>query len=133
MVNEEGKTIDDLLNQTNLDNSDKKNVLKIFEAAMKRKETEDRMKAAIFVTNFKYQDPHYKDLPGILADVRIVKNIFEARNYHVRVIENSKDIDSDVFNLLEKDEEFKKCARDVFQFIYMGHGIHKVSLEYREE
>ena len=42
-------------------------------------------------------------------------------------IQNTKDIDSDVCNLLEKDEEFKNCARDAFQFIYMGHGIDKAS------
>jgi len=36
-----------------------------------------------------------------------VKEVFRKRGYHVRVIENSKDIDSDVCNIVEKDEEFK--------------------------
>ena len=129
MVDEEGKTLKDLLNQTDLDKPEKRNILNMFEAAMRRKGTKNRKKAAIFVINWKYQHHHYNDLLGILDDVKIVKDVFKKRGYHIRVIENSKDIDSDVCNLLENDEEFKNCARDVFQFIYMGHGIHTVSLE----
>jgi len=132
MINEEGDTLEDRLNQTHLDKSTKKDILKISEAAMKRKGTKDRKKAAIFVLNWKYQDRHYNDLLGILDDVKIVKEVFKNRGYHVRVLENSKDIDSDVCNLLEKDEEFKNCARDAFQFIYMGHGIHKIMAEKHE-
>ena len=112
MMDEEGNTLEDVLNQTHLDKSTKNNVLKIFEAAMKRKGTKDRKKAAIFVINWKYQDHHYNDLLGILDDVKLVKEVFKKRGYNIRVIENSKDIDSDVFELLEKDEEFKNCARD---------------------
>jgi len=134
MMDEEGNTLEDLLNaQPCLSDITKKNVLKIFEAAMKRKGTKDRKKAAIFVVNWNYQDPHYDYLDGILDDVKVAKDIFKKRGYHVRIIENSKDIDSDVCNLLENDEEFKKCARDVFQFIYMGHGIHKVMAEKHEK
>ena len=66
MVDEEGKTLKDLLNQTDLDKPEKKNILNMFEAAMKRKGTKDRKKAAIFVLNWKYQDPHYNDLLGDL-------------------------------------------------------------------
>jgi len=134
MMDEEGNTLEDLLNQTHLDMSTKKDTLKIFEAAMKRKETKNRKKAAIFVINWKYQDnSHYNNLLGILDDVKIVKEVFKKRGYHVRIVENSKDIDSDVCNLLENDEEFQNCARDVFQFIYMGHGIHTVMAEKHEK
>ena len=125
MMDDEGNTIEDLL-KPNLDEITRKNVLKLFEAAMKRKGTKDRKKAAIFVVNWDYQQhPHYDDLLGIREDIIVVKNIFLKRNYHIKVIENSKDIESDVCNIV--DEEFKNCARDAFQFIYMGHGIHKVS------
>ena len=42
MVDDEGNTIEELLNaKTNLDEIIKKNVLKLFEAAMKRKGKED--------------------------------------------------------------------------------------------
>jgi len=132
LVDEEGNTLKDLLNQTDLDKPEKRNILNMFEAAMRRKGTKNRKKAAIFVINWKYQDRHYNDLLGILDDVKIVKEVFKNRGYHVRVLENSKDIDSDVCNLLEKDEEFKNCARDAFQFIYMGHGIHKIMAEKHE-
>ena len=129
-MDDEGNTIEDLL-KPNLDEITRKNVLKLFEAAMKRKGTKDRKKAAIFVVNWNYeQHPTFDDLPGILEDVKVVKNIFLKRNYHLKVIKNSKDIESDVCNIL--DEEFKNCARDAFQFIYMGHGIHKVSLRNRK-
>ena len=127
MMDDEGNTIEDLLNtKTSLNELTKKNVLKLFEAAMKRKGTEDRKKAAIFVINYKYEHQHYNDLLGILEDVKVVKNIFRKRKYYIKVIENSKDIESDVCEIV--DEEFKNCEWDAFQFIYMGHGIHKVSL-----
>ena len=78
MVDDEGTTLEVLLNaQPNLNELTKKNVLKLFEAAMKRKGTEDRKKAAIFVVNWNYeQHPHLDDLPGILEDVKVVKKHF---------------------------------------------------------
>ena len=134
MVDDEGNTIEDLLNaQPNLNDLTKKNVLKLFEAAMKRKGTKDRKKAAIFVLNWNYQQhPHYNDLLGILEDVKVVKKIFRKRNYHVEIIENSKDILTDVCDIVENDEELKNCAQDDFQFIYMGHEIHKVSPKHKK-
>jgi len=116
----------------NLDDITKKNVVKYYEAAMKRKRTKDRKRAAIFVVNYRYQPRHYSNLSGILEDVKVVKDVFRKRNYHIKVIENSKDIERDVCNVLKTDEEFKICTRDAFQFIYMGHGIHKIMAEKHE-
>ena len=130
IFDEEGRSLEDLLiAQTRLKDLTISTGLKIFEAARKRNASKDRKKAAIFVVNWKYQHSHYPDLLGILEDLKVAKNIFQKRNYHVKIIENSADILTDVCDLMEKDAEFKECARDVLQFIYMGHGIHKASIQ----
>ena len=129
MFDEEGRSLEDLLiTQTHLRDLTISTGLKIFEAARKRNASKDRKKAAIFVANWMYQHPHYSDLLGIREDLKVAKNIFKKRNYYVKVIENSADILTDVCDLMENDAEFKKHARDVLQFIYMGHGIHKASI-----
>ena len=129
IFDEEGRSLEDLLiAQTRLKDLTISTGLKIFEAARKRNASKDRKKAAIFVVNWKYQHSHYPDLLGILEDMKVAKKIFKMRNYHVKIIENSKDILKDVEDLMEKDTEFKEHARDVLQFIYMGHGIHKASI-----
>ena len=65
-----------------------------------------------------------KNYPNTLPE--IAKDVFRKRNYHINVIENSKDVLEDVCALIEENEEFKKTAWDVVQLIYVGHGIHKV-------
>ena len=47
--------------------------------------------------------------------------------YKVHIIENSDDIVTDVFDLIEEKE--LKESTDIFQFFYSGHGLYKNSAE----
>jgi len=125
-LDEDGNTLEDLLKaEKHLGALTISDGLKLFEAAMKGNVTSDRQKFVIFVANWKYSATGFKDLPSPPKDLKLAKEIFKQRNYGIHVIENSADILEDVCEYIENTEGFEESARNILQFVYMGHGLHK--------
>ena len=125
-VDARGQTLEDLLKaEQHLGRLTISDGLKLFEAAKKRNISSDRKKFVIFVANWKYSATGFKDLPSPPKDLKLAKEIFRQRNYGIKVIENSVDIIEDVCGYIENTEGFKESARDILQFVFMGHGLHK--------
>ena len=85
-----------------------------------------RNKAVVFVINIDYSHD-YTSLEGPMHDLEIAKKVFQAKGYSVHVIKNSDDIVEDVLSKMEAEN--MKETTDIFQLVYSGHGIHKISAE----
>ena len=85
-----------------------------------------RNKTVVFVINTDYSHD-YTSLEGPMHDLEIAKKVFQAKGYSVHVIKNSDDIVEDVLSKMEAEN--MKETTDIFQLVYSGHGIHKISVE----
>ena len=120
----DGKTIENMLPK-DIDPLKISRANKFFQDAKTRKDMAARNKIAIFVINTQYKAP-LNNLEGPLHDLEIARKVFAAQNYSIHVIENSKDILTDVLDLIENEG---LEGSDAIQLVYSGHGVHKTSAE----
>ena len=120
----DGKTIENMLPK-DIDPLKISRANKFFQDAKTRKDMAARNKIAIFVINTQYKAP-LNNLEGPLHDLENARKVFAAQNYSIHVIENSKDILTDVLDLIENEG---LEGSDAIQLVYSGHGVHKTSAE----
>ena len=127
MFDEEGNTIEDTLGSglTNKLEAHKVGTAnRLFHEYRFRQGLRDgtivRNKTAVFVINTKYTSQSgLKSLKGPLEDLKLAEILFKARGYTTHIIHNSKNVETDIIELIEaNEEEFKEL--DVLQFVYSG-------------
>lgn len=79
-----------------------------------------RKKLALFIINTDYSQSNLDSLVGPNDDLEIAEIVFQMKGYKTYTISNSKDLQSDIVDLFEKnEEEFKQL--DIFQLVYSGN------------